>query len=251
MIPFTLNRRNVVQWIAFGLVEAWRLIVAFVTRAPYRQLAVTKTVEMHAEIGDPESVLAVMDQFAQERRFLMNVGVEKGVVLRQAVSRRGVRRALELGAYCGYSAVLIGEELRKVGGTLVSLEADPGNAEMARRVVRHAGLEAVVDIRVTPAADGIGKLRGTFDLVFIDHWKDDYLSDLKRIEDAGLLSEGALVIADNVGIFSGTLCEYLEYVRSSPNYQSTHYALPMEYNDAIQDGIEVSVWTPTALGATA
>ena len=122
---------------------------------------------------------------------------------------------------------------------------------MARRVVTHAGLVAVGDIRDTPAADGIAQLRGKFDLVFIDHWKDDYLSDLKRIEEAGLLSDGALVIADNVGIFSGTLCEYLSYVRSSPNYQSQHYALPMEYNDAIQDGIEVSVWTPPALSASA
>ena len=53
----------------------------------------------------------------------MNVGVEKGVVLRQAVARRAPRRALGPGAYCGYSAVLIGAEPAEVGGTLVSLEA--------------------------------------------------------------------------------------------------------------------------------
>ena len=251
MIPFTLTRSNVLQWIIFGLVELWRLALAWLKRAPTRQLDVTREVEEFAEFGNPKNVLAVMDRFASERRFLMNVGVEKGMVLRQAVSKHGARRALELGAYCGYSAVLLGAELRKCGGTLVSLEADANNAAMARRVVRHAGLDAVVDIRTSPAAEGIGKLRGQFDLVFIDHWKDDYLSDLKRIEDAGLLSDGAIVIADNVGIFSGTLCEYLEYVRSSPNYQSTHYALPMEYNDAIQDGIEVSIWNPSAISASA
>ena len=251
MIPFTLTRKNVIQWILFGLVEFCRLAIAWLRRAPTRQLDVARTVEQRAAFGDSKSVLQVMDQFARDQRFLMNVGVEKGVVLRQAVVRRAPRRALELGAYCGYSAVLIGAELRKVGGTLVSLEVDSGNAAVARRVVRHAGLDAVVDVRVTPAAEGIRELRGQFDLVFIDHWKDDYLADLKRIEEAGLLSDGAVVIADNVGIFSGTLCEYLAYVRSNPNYESTHYALPMEYNDAIQDGVEVSVWKADACQASA
>jgi catechol O-methyltransferase len=251
MIPFTINRKNVLQWLLFGLKELYRIVLAVVLRAPSRELEVTRTVERLANIGDPKSVLEVMDQFAQERRFLMNVGIEKGMVLRQAVTIHGASRALELGAYCGYSAVLLGAELKKVGGTLVSLEASPTNAAMARRVVGHAGLEDVVDIRVGTAAEGIELLKGRFDLIFIDHLKDEYLSDLKRIEDAGLLEDGALVIADNVGIFSGTLCDYLEYVRSSPNYQSTHHALPMEYNDAIQDGIEVSIWTQPAQCATA
>ena len=251
MIPITLHRRNALQWLQFGLMELFRVLRALFLRSGNRELAVTRYVEKHAEQGNPRSVLDTMDEFALEHRFLMNVGEEKGEVLVSALQGDGPLRCLELGAYCGYSAVLVGQEIAARGGTLKSLEVSAKNAAMARRVVDHAGLSSCVDIRVGPASEQIPMLDGTFDVVFIDHWKDDYLSDLKRIEEAGLLSDGALVIADNVGIFSGTLCEYLSYVRSSPNYQSQHYALPMEYNDAIQDGIEVSVWTPPALSASA
>ena len=251
MIPITLSRKNALRWLIFGIQEAWRTILAFIFRTANRELEVTRTVERLATPGDPEDVLAVMDKFAQKKRFLMNVGVEKGRVLREAVSIRGAQRALELGAYCGYSAVLLGSELRKVGGSLISLEANPMNAAMARRVVSHAGLDDIVEIRVSSAAEGLSKLKGRFDLVFIDHWKGDYLPDLKRIEDADLLKSGALVIADNVGIFSGTLCDYLDYVRTSPSFSSTHYPLPMEYNDTIEDGVEVSIWNPPAQSASA
>jgi len=251
VIPITLSRKNALQWLIFAIQELWRTIVAFIFRFGNRELEVTRTVERIAKPGDAQSVLEVMDHFARQKRFLMNVGVEKGRVLREAVSIRGAQRALELGAYCGYSAVLLGSELRKVGGTLISIEADPMNAAMARRVVSHAGLDDIVDIRVATASEGVGTLKGRFDLVFIDHWKGDYLPDLKRIEDADLLKNGAIVIADNVGIFSGTLCDYLDYVRSSPNYSSTHYPLPMEYNDAIQDGVEVSIWSSPARSASA
>ncbi len=241
MVPVSVNRKNVLQWIVFGILESWRVLLAILFRSPNRELEVTRLVERTAVQGDPKSVLAVMDQFAQEKRFLMNVGIEKGRVLREAVRMSGAQRALELGAYCGYSAVLLASELRKMGGSLISVEANPTNAALARRVVRHAGLADIVEIRVATAADEIPQLDCKFELVFIDHWKDAYLSDLRRLEDANLLKDGAIVVADNVGIFSDTLCEYLDYVRNNPHYSSTHYPLPMEYNASIEDGVEVSI----------
>lgn len=251
MIPVDVNRKNALQWLIFGLLEAWRVILALLFRSSSRELEVTRLVERTARLGDPQDVLAVMDRFAQEKRFLMNVGIEKGRVLREAVTVSGAQRALELGAYCGYSAVLLGEQLRKMGGTLISIEANPTNASLARRVVRHAGLDDVVDIRVATAEEGIPQLDCKFELVFIDHWKDAYLSDLKRLEDANLLKDGATIVADNVGIFSDTLCDYLDYVRDSPHYSSTHYSLPMEYNASIEDGVEVSIWHSEAQSISA
>jgi len=242
MIPVTLTRRHLFQWLFFAVLEIWRSLVAFIFRTGSREREVTQQVEEHAEFGNPESVLAVMDQFAKRKRFLMNVGIEKGELLRGSVADSGARRVLELGAYCGYSAVLIGAVLREVGGQLISLEANPENAALAQRVVCHAGLNDIVEIRVCTAAEGIPKLGEGFDLVFIDHLKDEYLSDLRRLEAAGLLNDGAIIVADNVGIFSGTLVEYLDYVRNSTHFSSAYYPLPMEYNAAIEDGVEISVW---------
>jgi len=203
---------------------------------------VTREVERNAVKSDPESVLRVMDEFAQSRRFLMNVGEEKGALLKRTLKNSSAKRVLEMGAYCGYSAVLMGAELKERGGSLVSLESSPTNAAVTRRVVNHAGLGELVTIHVGKACEGIEILEGAFDLVFIDHWKDDYLPDLKRLEERGLLAPGAIIVADNVGIFSSTLQDYLNYVRKSGRYKSDFYPLPMEYNQSIEDGVEVSVW---------
>ena len=242
MVPITLNRQNIFQWIIFGLLEVWRVLCSLVKRTGSREEEVTLVVERDAIRNDPDSVLRVMDEFAQSNRFLMNVGEEKGALLRRTLKDSNAKRVLEMGAYCGYSAVLMGSELQDRQGELVSLEIDGGNAAMARRVVDHAGLSDLVTIHVGSAAEGIAKLEGQFDLVFIDHWKDDYLPDLKRLEEKGLLSPGAVIVADNVGIFSNTLQDYLNYVRKSGRYTSDFYPLPMEYNQSIEDGVEVSVF---------
>ena len=246
MIPITLHRRNALQWLQFGLMELFRVLRALFLRSGNRELAVTRYVEQNAELGNPRSVLDTMDEFALEHRFLMNVGEEKGEVLVSALQGDGPLRCLELGAYCGYSAVLVGQEIASRGGTLKSLEVSSKNAAMARRVVAHAGLSSCVDIRVGPASEQIPMLDGTFDVVFIDHWKDDYLPDLQRLEMLGLLAPGARIVADNVGIFESTLEDYLTYVRTAEHMQSTHYATRMEYSETIEDGVEVSIWSPPA-----
>ncbi len=244
MIPITLHRRNVLQWIQFGLMELFRVLRALLLGSGNRELAVTRYVERNATPGDPKSVLAAMDEYASKHRFLMNVGEEKGKVLVSALAGDGPVRCLELGAYCGYSAVLVGHEIALRGGTLISLEVSSRNAEMAQRVVTHAGLAPCVDIRVGSAAEQIPLLDGTFDVVFIDHWKDDYLSDLQRLEAHGLLAPGARIVADNVGIFESTLTDYLTYVRTAEHMESTHHATRMEYSETIEDGVEVSIWSP-------
>ena len=244
MTPITLNRNNILNWMLFGLIEMWRVIRAILTRDGGRVASVTRYVEKNATSGNPSSVLEAIDTFSYKRRFLMNVGDEKGAILVNALKDAEATRVLELGAYCGYSAVLMAREISAKGGKLISLEASAKNAEMAGRVVAHAGLSSNVEFRVGKASEQIEKLTGTFDLVFIDHWKDDYLSDLKRLEDRGLLSPGARIVADNVGIFSNAVQPYLEYVRESDHMESTHYVTKMEYNETIADGVEVSIWQP-------
>ena len=248
MIPITLDRDNSLHWLRFGSTELWRVLKALVGGDGKRELAVTKHVEENATQGDPASVIRAMDAFAKDRRFLMNVGGEKGQILVDELVSVRAQRVLELGAYCGYSAVLIGEHLERSGGKLISIEASERNASMAKRVVAHAGLSEVVDIQIGSAKERIPDLEGPFDLVFIDHWKDDYLSDLQLLEAGGLLRPGARIVADNVGIFSKTLAPYLSYVRDSDHIESVHYRTQMEYSDDISDGVEVSTWLGPAAG---
>ena len=188
-----------------------------------------------------------LDRFARDHQFLMNVGDEKGAILGELLVRNEVTRALELGAYCGYSAVLMGSILQKRGGKLISIEKSPELAEVARSVVDFAGLSDTVEFRVGTAAGILPTLNEPpFELVFIDHLKAAYLPDLKVLEERNLLADGCRVVADNIGIFISSLDDYLTHVRENPCYVSHYIPSSMEYVDSIDDGIEVSTYRTIA-----
>ena len=72
----------------------------------------------HARPGDIDDVIATIDRFAYEKSFLINVGDEKGALLDAAVQRADPELALELGTYCGYSALRIARAAPRRHGRL-------------------------------------------------------------------------------------------------------------------------------------
>lgn len=206
-----------------------------------REHAARDYVIANATKGSPESVLRTMDAFARQRRWLQNVGPVKGAILLQALRDADARRVLEIGSYCGYSATLIGEYLAGKGGQLTAIEISRRNAGIAREVTGHAGLASIVTIRRGTLESEIASLAGPFDVVLLDHWKDVYLPDLRRLEDAGLLHPGSIIVADNVGFFA--VPDYLDHVRSGGRYRSSFHRATVEYQEQLEDGVEVSVFT--------
>lgn len=197
-------------------------------------------VEENARRGDAEDVLRVLDRYADEHFFLMNVGPEKGPLLVEQVRRAGsAARVVEFGTYCGYSAILIARELG-ADGRLICVELDPESVEASRAILEFAGLGDRVEVIEGASGDVIPQLEGTFDLVFLDHWKDLYEQDLKAIEAAGLLREGSIIFADNVGP-SFNPEAYLAYVRECGHYDSSHHVSTIEYTD-LPDAAEISIY---------
>ncbi|QKV95016.1 O-methyltransferase [Streptomyces sp. NA02950] len=127
------------------------------------------------------------------------VAPNQGKLLHLLTRIRGARRVLEIGTLGGYSTIWLATAL-PADGRLISLEADPGCAEVACANVAQAGLSGVVDIRTGPALDSLPRLaeegEGPFDVVFIDADKPNnpgYLGWALR-----LTRPGSLIIGDNV-----------------------------------------------------
>jgi catechol O-methyltransferase len=238
-LPFRLAPSHLGHFFRFALRAGPGLVWDRVRRRPPRVERALAWARERATAGDPDSVLAALDDFARNSAFLMNVGDRKGEILDQQVLASRPARALEVGAFCGYSAIRIGRLLRQWDGRLVSIEVSKRNAAVVRQMVDLAGLGDVVDVRVGSAADVIPTLEGPIDLVFLDHWKDLYLPDLRRIEENGLLRSGSVVVADNVGFFDSS--DYLRHVREGGRYDSTYRQSTLEYHDDIPDAVEISV----------
>ena len=176
-------------------------------------------------------MLAAMDR-AAALWHIPNIGRAKGRVLRRLLDRRRPERAIEIGSLLGYSAILIAGALPP-RGRLVCLEQNAYLAKFVKSNVERAGLGPRVKVVVADALRAIPLLPGRFAFVLIDAAKEDYLAYLRQLEPK--LEPGAVIVADNTGIYRRDVAPYLEYVRD-PNgrYEPREYA----FGD---DAMEVSV----------
>jgi catechol O-methyltransferase len=172
-----------------------------------REEALAEYVVANARAGDADDVVRVIDEFCMKRSVMINVGDEKGEILDAAVRRANPRLVLELGTYCGYSALRMSRVIPP-GARVCSIEFSADNAAIARRIWDHAGIGDELTVVVGTLGDGgatIERLKteqgfgdGAVDLVFVDHDKAAYLPDLERILAQGWLHPGSIVVADNV-----------------------------------------------------
>ena len=131
----------------------------------------------------------------------IHVSAAQGKLLHLLARVQGARRILEIGTLGGYSTIWLARALPAAPeGRLVTLEADPRHAEIARGNIAAAGLADVVQLRVGRAIQTLPQLAaeraGPFDLVFIDADKPstaDYFAWAMR-----LTRRGSLIVVDNV-----------------------------------------------------
>lgn len=169
--------------------------------------------------NNPASVLAVIDEFGRTKKYLMNVGEDKGRIVTDLIEKEKPKVMVEFGGYVGYSAILFGAALRNSGGQRYwALERSPEFAAVIMALVDLAGLSDVVKVIVGPSDRSVKRLANSgalqhIDMAFIDHYKPAYLTDLKLCEELKLVTPGSIITADNV-VHPGNP-PYLEYVRSS------------------------------------
>jgi predicted O-methyltransferase YrrM len=129
----------------------------------------------------------------------IQVSPPQGKLLCLLAQSIGASSILEFGTLGAYSTIWLGRALPE-GGRLVTLEADPGYAEVARESIARAELADVVDLRVGHALDVLPELDaeevGPFDFTFIDADKENSPSCFAwSLEHS---RPGSLIVADNV-----------------------------------------------------
>ncbi|RKH14856.1 O-methyltransferase [Corallococcus sp. CA053C] len=148
----------------------------------------------------PDAVLdAALEASAKAGLPAINVAPNQGKLLMLLAQLHGARRILEVGTLGGYSTLWLARALPP-GGRVITLEAVPKHAEVARENIARAGLSDVVEVRVGSAIDTLPQLekegQAPFDLTFIDADKArtaDYFAWALKLS-----RKGSLIITDNV-----------------------------------------------------
>ena len=125
-----------------------------------------------------------------------SIGKVEGKLLQLLVKISGVRNAIEIGTFTGYSALIIAEALPE-DGSLVTCETNPQHAEIALRYFKRSPHGSKIRLELKPAMETLGGIAdNSVDFVFIDADKPSYgryFDEAMRI-----LQAGGLIFVDNV-----------------------------------------------------
>ena len=107
-------------------------------------------------------------------RARMLSGHMQGRLLQMISQMLQPKRILEIGTYTGYSAICLASGLQK-GGKLHTIDINPELEDMILRYFKEANLLKNIKLHIGDALEIIPKLDETFDLVFIDADKENYI----------------------------------------------------------------------------
>jgi len=129
----------------------------------------------------------------------IQVSSVEGKLLHLLARILGARDILEIGTLGGYSTIWMARALPE-GGRIVTLEADPKHAEVARKNFARAGVESKIELRLGKALDTLPQVaadaRGPFDMFFIDANKSNMPEYFEW--SLKLARKGSVIIVDNV-----------------------------------------------------
>ncbi|TMW65309.1 hypothetical protein Poli38472_007951 [Pythium oligandrum] len=204
-------------------------------------VACLEYVKANAEAGNPASVIAAIDAFSK-KNMMMNVGERKGEIVDEQIRTVKPQTMVEIGAFCGYSAVRFASLQREVvsgDSHYFSFEFSPEYAQIVQEIVTLAGLSNQVTVINGAFSDQHSVLQGKqVDIFFLDHEKTCYLPDAKLIVESGLLHKGSRILADNV-LFPGTP-DFLDYIQSHPQFKSELKEAEMTGRFTIKDAVCVA-----------
>jgi caffeoyl-CoA O-methyltransferase len=127
----------------------------------------------------------------------MQIAPEQGAFLTVLTRLLGVRAAIEIGTFTGYSALCIARGL-PADGTLMCCDVSEEWTAVGRRAWKAAGVAERIDLRIAPALETLGALAAgpAFDLAFIDADKPNYANYYEALLPR-MRPNGAILV-DNV-----------------------------------------------------
>ncbi|MBW2240502.1 MAG: class I SAM-dependent methyltransferase [Deltaproteobacteria bacterium] len=168
----------------------------------------TKSLDQSGDLYDyivshgsepPDEVLRELQKETEKVGLLarMQIDAEQGALLTWLTRAFGVRRAIEIGTFTGYSSLCIARGLPE-DGALLCLDVSEEWTSIAQRYWERAGLSERIELRLAPASETLEALpmEESFDLAFIDADKTGYASYLELLLPR--MRTRGVILVDNV-----------------------------------------------------
>lgn len=157
---------------------------------------------------EPEIARRLRERTASMPQAGMQISPEQGNLMALLIELLGVRLAVEIGTFTGYSALRSALALPR-DGRLICCDLSEDYTRIGQPFWREAGVADRIDLRIGPALETLDALipedgAGTVDFVFIDADKANY--DAYYEKALALLRPGGVVAIDNV-LWSGAVVD--------------------------------------------
>ena len=167
-----------------------------------RTLSLTNALHAYLvehSVREPEILQRLRTQTAQDPMSMMQIGPEQGQFMQLLVQLMGAKTCMEIGVFTGYSTLAVALVLPEQG-RIVACDVSEKWTAIARKYWKEAGVAGKIDLRIGPAVSTLDELiangkAGTFDFVFIDADKSNYLNYYERA--LILARAGGLIAVDN------------------------------------------------------
>ncbi|MCW5319440.1 methyltransferase domain-containing protein [Nostoc sp. KVJ3] len=162
------------------------------------------TVSLH----ESDILRQIREETAKLKDAAMQIPAEQGQFLAFMTQLINAKKTLEVGVFTGYSTLWMALALPPEG-RIIACDISEEWTTIAQRYWEQAGVANKIDLRVGPALETLDALlsnseAGTFDLIFIDADKENYLNYFEQAMQ--LLRSGGLIIIDNV-LWSGRVID--------------------------------------------
>ncbi len=138
------------------------------------------------------------------------------------------QKILEIGTFTGYSAICLARGLKE-NGKLITIEINDELEELAQTYFAKAGVKHQIIQRIGSALEIIPGLKETFDLVFIDANKREYLAYYHQVFDK--VRKGGYIIADNT-LWNGKVLD-------EPAHDDDQTKAILEFNTFVRNDLRV------------
>lgn len=167
-------------------------------------------------------------------------GAFQGRILSMISKLINPKNILEIGTYTGYSAICLAEGM-KADGELHTIDINEELIDFQRKYFNQSDYGKQIHQHLGDATEIIPSLNTTFDLVFIDADKPNYVNYFHTIINK--MNPGGVILSDNV-LWSGKVLEPLK-----PNDESTRVLL--DYNKLLNEDSRIeTVLLPIRDGLT-